>query len=80
MLDGPEKFTYISSLLSSEEKEQLQHVLLRNIDMFAWNHSNMIIINPMLVSHKLNIISVTKSIRQKMRRFHSDRHKLFKQR
>ena len=34
-LDGPEKFTYVSSLLSSEEKEQLQRLLLGNIDVFA---------------------------------------------
>ena len=31
MLDGPEKFTYVSSLLCNEEKERLQCVLLRNI-------------------------------------------------
>ena len=40
-LDEPEKFRYVSSLLSNEEKEQLQHVLLRNICVFAWNHSDM---------------------------------------
>ena len=34
-LDGPEKFTYVNTLLSSKEKEQLQHVLLGNVDMFA---------------------------------------------
>ena len=34
-LDGPEKITYISSLLSNEEKEQLRLMLLNNIDLFA---------------------------------------------
>ena len=34
-LDGPKKFTYVSSLLSSEEKEELQCVLLRKVDVFA---------------------------------------------
>ena len=34
-LDRPEKFTYISTLLSSKEKKQLQHVLLGNADVFA---------------------------------------------
>ena len=34
-LHGLDKFTHISSLLSNEEKEQLQCVLLRNIDVFA---------------------------------------------
>ena len=38
-LDGSEKFTYISFVLSSEEREQLQLVLLNNIDVFTWSHS-----------------------------------------
>ena len=33
--DGLDKFTYISSLLSNEEKAKLQLALLRNIDVFA---------------------------------------------
>ena len=45
-LDGPEKFTYISSLLSNEEREQLQIMLLCNIDVFVWRHSDMVGINP----------------------------------
>ena len=63
VLDGPEKFTYVSSLLSSEEKEQLLHVLLKNIDVFTWNQSDMIGIDPMLASHKLNVIPATKPVR-----------------
>ena len=74
VLDGPEKFTYVSSLLSSEEKEQLQRVLLRTIDVFAWNHSDMTKIDLMLASHKLNIIPAAKPVRQKLRHFHPDRH------
>ena len=54
-LDGLEKFTYVSNLLSNEEKEQLQRVLLGNIDVFAWSHSDMTGIDPTLASHKLNI-------------------------
>ena len=41
-LDGLEKFTYISSLLSNEEREKLQLMLLNNIDVFSWSHSDMI--------------------------------------
>ena len=33
MLDGPEKSTYASSLMSDEKKEQLRLVLLNNIDL-----------------------------------------------
>ena len=34
-LDGPKKFTYVNSLLSNEERERLQLVLLNNIDVFS---------------------------------------------
>ena len=73
-LEGPKKFTFVSSLLSSEEKEHLQHILLRNIYVFAWNHSDMTGIDPMLASHKLNVIPSAKPVRQKVRRFYLDYH------
>ena len=44
-LDGPKKFTYVSSLLSNEEREQSRLVLLNNLDVFAWSHSDMVGIN-----------------------------------
>ena len=75
-LDEPKKFTYISALLSIEEKEQLQLVLLGNIDVFAWSHSDMTGINPMLASHKLNVIASAKPMRQKIRCFHPDHHQI----
>ena len=62
-LDGPTKFTYVSTLLSSEEKEQLRCVLLGNANVFTWSHSNMARIDPTLASHKLNIIATTKLVR-----------------
>ena len=71
-LDGLEKFTYISSLLTNEEMERLRFVLLNNIDVFAWSHSDMVEINPTVASHKLNIIPVSRPIRQKVRRFHQN--------
>ena len=66
-LDGPKKFTYVTSLLSNEEREQLQLTLLHNIDIFAWRHFKMIGINLMVASHKLNVLPTTKLIRQKVR-------------
>ena len=52
MLDELEKFTYANSLLSGDEKEQLRLVLLNNVDVFAWNHSDMARISPMVTSHQ----------------------------
>ena len=67
-----DKSTYVSSLLSGVEKEQIHQVLLHNMDVFAWTHSDMAGINPVHASHKPNVIPSARLIRQKMRRFHSD--------
>ena len=76
MLDGVEKFTYAKSLLTDDEKEQLRLVLLSNIDVFTLSHSDMVGINPTMDSHKLNIISPAKIVKQKVRRFHPDHHQI----
>ena len=75
-LDMPKKFTYVSSLMSNEEREQLQLVLLNNIDVFAWSHLDMVGINLMVASHELNIIVMTRPVRQKVRCFHPDGHQI----
>ena len=75
-LDEPDKSTYISSLLSGAKKEQIRKVMLHNMDVFAWTHSDMVNINPVHASHKLNVIPSAKPIRQKMRRFHLNRHQV----
>ena len=62
-LDGPEKLTYICTLLASEEKEQLRHVLLGNKDIFTWSHSDMTEIDPTLAFHKLNVIATKKPVK-----------------
>ena len=75
-LDGLEKYSYISSLLSNEERAQLQPALLRNIDEFAWRHFNMVRISPTVASHKLNVLPTTKPVMQRVRRFHPDRRQI----
>ena len=75
-LDMLEKFTYVSTLLSSEEKEQLRHVLLGNRDVFAWSHSDKAEIYPTLASQKLNIIATEKPVRHKIIRFHPNHHRI----
>ena len=76
MLDGLEKFCYASSLLSSEEKEQLRLMLINNVDVFAWSHLDMVGISPTVASQKLNIIPAARPVRQKVRRFHQDHHQI----
>ena len=68
-LDGLEKFIYVISFLSNEERAQLRIALLRNIDVFAWRHSDMIRISSTVASHKLNVLPTAKPVRQRVRRF-----------
>ena len=46
------------------------------MDVFAWTHSDMTSINPVHASHKLNGIPPARPIRQKVRRFHPDHHRV----
>ena len=72
----PKRFTYVSSLLSNEENKRLGFMMLHDIDVFASRYSEMVGINLMVASHKLNILPTTKLVRQKVRRFHPDRHQI----
>ena len=76
LLGGPNKHTYVSFLLSGEEKEQLRQIFLCNIDVFAWTHSDMTGMSPTHASHKLNVILSAKLIRRRVRRFHPDPHQV----
>ena len=62
-LTEPDKSTFVSSLISGVEKEQMRQVLLHNMDVFAWTHSDMADINPGHASRKLNVIPLAKLIR-----------------
>ncbi|RVW78024.1 Retrovirus-related Pol polyprotein from transposon opus [Vitis vinifera] len=46
-----------------------------NHDIFAWAHSDMKGIHPSIASHRLNVFSTARPVRQKIRRFHPDRQK-----
>ena len=49
------------------------------MDVFAWTHSTMVGINPVHASHKLNVIPLVRPVRQKVRRFHLDRHQVIQE-
>ena len=76
LLGWLDKHTYVSSFLAREEKERLWQALLCNIDVFAWTHSDMIGISPAHASHRLNVVPSAMLIRQRVRRFHPDRHQV----
>ena len=76
LIDGPDKGTYISSLLTEEERARLQEVLKDNADVFTGTHSNMTGISPVNASHNLNILPSARPVWQRVRRFHLDRHQI----
>ena len=71
--------TYISSLLTPEETQNIQDALRQSHDVFAWAHSDMKGIHPSIVSHKLNVLPTARSVRQRVRCFHSDRQKIIRE-
>ena len=76
LIGSPDICTYVSSLLTEEERAQLQQVLKANVDVFAWTHSEMTRISPVNASHKLNVLPSARPVRQRVRRFHPDRHQI----
>ena len=76
LIDGLNRGTYVSSLLTKEERARLQEVLKANADVFAWTHSDMTGISPVNASHKLNVLPYARPVRQRVRCFHPDRHQI----
>ena len=76
LIGGPDKYTYVSSLMKKEERAQLQQILQANADVFDWTHSDMIGIGPMQASHKLNVVSSARPVRQRVMRSPPDRHQI----
>ena len=73
ILEGGECFTYVSALLPLAERFELQKVLQQNRDIFAWAHSDMSRKLLSVASHRLNVLSTSKPVRQKSRRFHPNK-------
>ncbi|RVX18077.1 Retrovirus-related Pol polyprotein from transposon 17.6 [Vitis vinifera] len=70
--------TNISSLMTIEETQSIQNILIQNHDIFAWAHSDMKGIHPSIASHRLNVFSAARPVRQKIRRFHPDRQEVIR--
>ena len=70
--------TNISSLLTLEETQNMQIALRQNHDVFVWAHSDMKGIDPSITSHRLNVLPTARPIRQRVRRFYSDKQKIIR--
>ena len=73
--DEPEHLAYISSKLAEDLKSPLTHFLRQNKDVFAWDQADMGGIYPTVITHRLNVISSFKPVKQKRRSFAPERQK-----
>ena len=73
--DQLEHLVYIESRLAKEVRDLLVHFLKHNIDVFARKQEDMGGINPVVITHKLNINPFFKPIKQKRRSFAPKRQK-----
>ena len=75
----PTKVTYIGASLQGPSKEKLTNFLQENTDVFAWITADTPGIDPQLITHKLNVNSLRKPIKQKKRSFTPERQGAIKQ-
>ena len=73
--DNPVHLAYIGSKLAEDLKSLLTHFLRQNKDIFAWKQADMGGINPIVITHRLNISPSFKPIKQKRRSFAPERQK-----
>ena len=67
--DDPEHLAYIGSKIAEDLKGLLTQFLRHNKDVFAWKQANMRGIDPTVITHRLNVSSSFKTIKQKRRSF-----------
>ena len=70
---NPEKFTRIGTSMEMKTKQDLVHFLKKSMDVFTWSHEDMSGIDPSVITHRLNVYSSSKPMRQKKRVFASER-------
>ena len=73
--DDPEHLAYIGSKLAEDLKGLLTQFLRQNKDVFAWKHADMGGIDPIVITHRLNVSPSFKPIKQKKRSFAPERQK-----
>ena len=72
----PEHLVDIGSKLAKDVRDLLIHFLKQNIEVFSWKQEDMGGINPIVITHKLNISPFFKPVKQKKRSFAPERQKV----
>ena len=69
------KIVWVGALLPEAERAELVSFLKGNMDVFAWSYKDMLGIAPELAIHNLNVDPAFPPVRQKQRKFASERDK-----
>lgn len=73
------KFTRIGISMKEETKQDLVKFLRRSTNIFAWSHEDMPGIDPSVITHRLNVSSSYKPVRQKKIVFTPERDNAIKE-
>ena len=73
--DQSEHLVYSGSKLAKNVKNLLTHFLKLNMEVFAWKQEDMGGIDPVVITHRLNISPSFKPVKQKRRSFALERQK-----
>ena len=73
--EQPEHLVYIRSKLAKGVRDPLTHFLKQNMEVFAWKQEDIRGIDPVVITHKLNISPSFKPVKQKRRSFALERQK-----
>ena len=71
--DHPEHLAYVGSKLAEDLRNLLIHFLKQNKDVFAWKQEDMGGIDPVIITHRLNVSPSFKKFKQKRRSFALER-------
>ena len=69
----PEHFVYIGSKLVEDIKSPLIRFLKQDMEVFAWKQEDMGGIDPVVITHRLNVSPFFKPVKQKRRSFAPER-------
>ena len=71
--DNPEHLAYIGFRLAEDLRHLLIHFLKQNKDVFAWKQKDMGGIDPVIMTHRLNVSPSFKPVKKKKRSFAPER-------
>ena len=67
--DHPEHLAYVGSKLAEDLRSLLIHFLKQNKDVFTWKQEDMGGIDPVIITHRLNVSPSFKPVKKKKKKF-----------